>query len=82
MQKRTGKAKWVGVLTVGVGVAAMPKRLKCNGCGENLKRGGPAPDSGKAEEIQRELAARKAAKGMTTAEKIEAASAARRSKHT
>jgi hypothetical protein len=38
--KRTGKAKVIGVVTVGVGVLAMPKRLKCNGCGENLKRGG------------------------------------------
>lgn len=37
--KRTGKAKWAGVLTVGVGVAVMPKRLKCQGCGENLKTG-------------------------------------------
>jgi ribosomal protein S27E len=39
--KRTGKAKLLAVATVGVGAAAMPKRLKCNGCGENLKRGGP-----------------------------------------
>lgn len=38
--KRTGKAKLIGVATVGVGVVAMPKRLKCNGCGTNLKRGG------------------------------------------
>lgn len=37
--KRTGKAKWGGVITLGVGVAAMPKRLKCQGCGENLKTG-------------------------------------------
>lgn len=37
--KRTGKAKLIGVATVGVGVVAMPKRLKCNGCGTNLKRG-------------------------------------------
>lgn len=37
--KRTGKAKWAGVLTVGVGVLAMPKRLKCQGCGQNLKTG-------------------------------------------
>lgn len=37
--KRTGKAKLLGVATVGVGMAAMPKRLKCSGCGENLKRG-------------------------------------------
>lgn len=38
--KRTGKAKLFGVATVGVGAVVMPKRLKCNGCGENLKRGG------------------------------------------
>lgn len=38
--KRTGKAKLVGVATVGVGALAMPKRLKCRGCGTNLKRGG------------------------------------------
>jgi hypothetical protein len=41
--KRTGKAKVIGVVTVGVGVVAMPKRLKCNGCGTNLKRSTPAP---------------------------------------
>jgi ribosomal protein S27E len=46
--QRTGKAKLagatVGLVTLGVGaatIAAMPKRLKCNGCGENLKRGDP-----------------------------------------
>lgn len=38
--KRTGKAKLLGVATVGVGAVVMPKRLKCNGCGANLKRGG------------------------------------------
>ena len=38
--KRTAKAKWTGIATVGVGMAAMPKRLSCNGCGTNLKRGG------------------------------------------
>jgi ribosomal protein S27E len=37
--KRTGKAKLLGVATAGVGAVAMPKRLKCNGCGTNLKRG-------------------------------------------
>jgi ribosomal protein S27E len=37
--KRTAKAKVIGVATVGVGVLAMPKRLKCNGCGTNLKHG-------------------------------------------
>ena len=44
--KRTGRAKLlsvgVGVATLGVGgvatAAVMPKRLKCNGCGRNLKR--------------------------------------------
>ncbi len=36
--KRTGKAKLVGAATLGVGTLAMPKRLKCNGCGTNLKR--------------------------------------------
>lgn len=38
--KRTGKAKWVAGMTMGVGALAMPKRLKCNGCGTNLKRSG------------------------------------------
>lgn len=38
--KRTAKAKWMAVPTIGVGVLAMPKRLSCNGCGTNLKRGG------------------------------------------
>lgn len=50
-EKRTGKAKWgvavTGVATLGigalVGVAAAPKRLKCNGCGTNLRRGGGTP---------------------------------------
>lgn len=37
--KRTGKAKWAGAVTLGVGALVMPKRLKCNGCGANLKRG-------------------------------------------
>lgn len=37
--KRTGKAKWAGALAMGVGMAVMPKRLKCQGCGENLKTG-------------------------------------------
>jgi len=45
--KRTGKAKAAGFITLGIGVVAMPKRLKCRGCGTNLKRGGgpykPAP---------------------------------------
>lgn len=38
--KRTGKAKLVGVATVGVGALAMPKRAKCLGCGTNLKMSG------------------------------------------
>lgn len=38
--KRTGKAKWGVGLTLGVGALAAPKRLKCNGCGANLKRAG------------------------------------------
>lgn len=37
--KRTGKAKLLGAATVGVGALLAPKRLKCNGCGTNLKRG-------------------------------------------
>ena len=50
--KRTGKAKIMtgvaAVATVGIAAAAapvvIPKRLKCNGCGTNLKRGdGSAP---------------------------------------
>jgi hypothetical protein len=36
--KRTGKAKLLGVATIGLGAVVMPKRLKCNGCGANLKR--------------------------------------------
>jgi len=38
--KRTTKAKWTAMLTIGVGALAMPKRLNCNGCGTNLTRGG------------------------------------------
>ena len=42
--KRTAKAKWMAVPTIGVGLAAMPKRLRCNGCGTNLKTAGsPGP---------------------------------------
>lgn len=41
-QKRSGKAKMMGATMGGLGVLAMPKRLKCNGCGTNLKRGGPS----------------------------------------
>lgn len=37
--KRTGKAKMAGAMFGGVGIALMPKRLKCNGCGKNLRRG-------------------------------------------
>lgn len=47
-EKRTGKAKWMAVATIGVGVAAMPKRLKCRGCGQNLKRGGGSYEKTKA----------------------------------
>lgn len=36
--KRTGKAKWAAGVTLGAAALAMPKRLKCNGCGTNLKR--------------------------------------------
>lgn len=45
VEKRTGKAKWLAVPTLGVGVLAMPKRLKCSGCGTNLKRGDGPPDT-------------------------------------
>jgi hypothetical protein len=38
--KRTGKAKLVGVATIGVGAVVMPKRAKCMGCGTNLKMSG------------------------------------------
>jgi hypothetical protein len=41
--KRTGKAKLMGGLAVGVGALAAPKRLKCNGCGTNLKRSSAPP---------------------------------------
>lgn len=37
--KRTGKAKLGVLATGGVGVLATSKKLKCNGCGTNLKRG-------------------------------------------
>jgi ribosomal protein S27E len=37
--KRTGKAKWGVGPTFGVAALGAPKRLKCNGCGTNLKRG-------------------------------------------
>lgn len=47
VSKRTGKAKLGGFVTLGVGVVVMPKRLKCSGCGENLKRG-QAPAKAKA----------------------------------
>lgn len=36
--KRTAKAKWTAGVTMGVSALAAPKRLKCNGCGANLKR--------------------------------------------
>ncbi len=39
-EKRTGKAKWLTVPTIGLGVLLAPKRLKCGGCGTNLKRNG------------------------------------------
>lgn len=59
VSKRTAKAKWAtgvaAVATLGIAAAAapvvIPKRLKCNGCGANLKRGGavmpvtPAPQT-------------------------------------
>jgi DNA-directed RNA polymerase subunit RPC12/RpoP len=35
--KRTGKAKLMVVATGGVGVLATSKKLKCQGCGTNLK---------------------------------------------
>jgi hypothetical protein len=41
--KRTGKGKLASVVTLGpLGLAITPKRLKCNGCGANLKRSGHA----------------------------------------
>jgi DNA-directed RNA polymerase subunit RPC12/RpoP len=55
VSKRTGKAKIVGVATVGVGVLAMPKRLKCNGCGSNLKRGGFAAQRTARAQSRKEL---------------------------
>ena len=39
VSKRTGKGKTIGIVTVGAGALLLPKRLKCNGCGTNLKRG-------------------------------------------
>jgi DNA-directed RNA polymerase subunit RPC12/RpoP len=38
--KRTVKGKLMGATMGGVGIALMPKRLKCMGCGKNLKFGG------------------------------------------
>ena len=35
--KRTGKAKLMAGVTLGVGALAAPKRLRCMGCGTNLK---------------------------------------------
>ena len=35
--KRTGRAKVLGGLAVGVGALAAPKRLQCQGCGSYLK---------------------------------------------
>lgn len=43
--KRTGKAKVMGGLAVGVGALAAPKRLQCQGCGTYLKQGAPARSS-------------------------------------
>lgn len=37
--KRTGKAKTLGAVLFVPSIVVMPKRLKCNGCGRNLKRG-------------------------------------------
>jgi hypothetical protein len=51
--KRTGKAKLVGLATVGVGMLAMPKRLKCNGCGINLKRSSPLPAATSAPRLRK-----------------------------
>ena len=30
-------------VTIGVGLAAMPKRLRCNGCGTNFKTASVTP---------------------------------------
>ncbi len=35
--KRTGKAKVMMGVTVGLGALAAPKRLRCMGCGSHLK---------------------------------------------
>ena len=51
--KRTGKGKFIGVVTVGVGAVAVPKRLRCNGCGRNLL---PALPDYKAERERRHQA--------------------------
>ena len=59
--KRTAKAKWTGIATVGVGMAAMPKRLSCNGCGTNLKRGGgSAPPAKRSSVTPRPIASKPA----------------------
>ena len=54
VSKRTGVAKVGGFATLGVGVVLMPKRLKCSGCGENLKRGNGKPSRDDRLEQQRE----------------------------
>lgn len=50
--KRTGKAKWAGAITLGVGMAAMPKRVFCMGCATSLK-----PHSTRSQDKERERAA-------------------------
>jgi hypothetical protein len=46
--KRTGKAKVMGGLAVGVGALAAPKRAHCLGCGADLKPYKPSPQEVRA----------------------------------
>ena len=51
--KRTGRATMAGLPFGALGIAAMPKRLKCRGCGENLKRGGKPSERARIETPKR-----------------------------
>jgi len=39
VHKRTTRAKLAGATMGGVGIALMPRRLRCNGCGKSCKTG-------------------------------------------
>ncbi len=60
-EKRTGKAKWLTVPTIGIGVLLAPKRLKCGGCGINLKRNGRTLSVDPVDRMRADLARDRAA---------------------